>query len=41
MKTFDWENYSWKYLSLIGDEQVIDLQRTKVYAFFRFCTVSW
>ena len=29
----DWENSSWKYLSLIGDEQVISLQRTKVYVF--------
>ena len=28
-----WENHSWKYLSLIGDEQVISLQRTKVYVF--------
>ena len=25
------ENYSWKYLSSIGDERVINLQRTKVY----------
>ena len=33
MKTINWENYSWKYLSLIGDEQVISLQRTKVYVF--------
>ena len=33
VKTTDWENYSWKYLSLIGDEQVINLQRTKVYVF--------
>ena len=33
MKTIDWENSSWKYLSLIGDEQVISLQRTKVYVF--------
>ena len=33
VKTIDWENYSWKYLSLIGDEQVISLQRTKVYVF--------
>ena len=32
VKTIDWENYSWKYLSLIGDERVINLQRTKVYA---------
>ena len=33
MKTIDWENSSWKYLSLIGYEQVISLQRTKVYVF--------
>ena len=36
MKTIDWENSSWKYLSLIGDEQVISLQRTKVYVFSDF-----
>ena len=35
MKTIDWEDYSWKYLSLIGDEQVISLQRTKVHVFSR------
>ena len=33
VKTVDWENHSWKYLSLIGDEQVISLQRTKVNVF--------
>ena len=33
VKTIDWENSSWKYFSLIGDEQVISLQRTKVYVF--------
>ena len=33
VKTIDWENSSWKYLSLIGDEQIINLQRTKVYVF--------
>ena len=31
VKTLDWEDHSWKYLSLI--EQVISLQRTKVYVF--------
>ena len=36
LETFCWENYSWKYLSLIGDERVINLQRTKVYVFFGF-----
>ena len=33
VKTINWEDSSWKYLSLIGDEQVISLQRTKVYVF--------
>ena len=33
VKTIDWEDYSWKYLSLIVVEQVISLQRTKVYVF--------
>ena len=28
-----WKNHSWKQLSLIGDETVINLQRTKVYIF--------
>ena len=28
-----WENDSWKQLSLIGDETVINLQRAKVYVF--------
>ena len=30
---FHWKNHSWKQLSLIGDETVINLQRTKVYVF--------
>ena len=28
-----WEKHSWKHLSLIGDETVVNLQRTKVYVF--------
>ena len=32
VKTIEWENYSWKYLSSMGDEQVISLQRTKVFS---------
>ena len=31
--TIGWENHSWKYLSLIGDERFINLQCTKVYVF--------
>ena len=33
LETICWEDYSWKYLSLIGDERIINLQRTKVYVF--------
>ena len=28
-----WEKQSWKHLSLIGDEDIINLQRAKVYVF--------
>ena len=31
--TIGWENHSWKYLSLVGDERIINLQHTKVYVF--------
>ena len=33
LETVGWENHSWKYLSLIGDERVINFQRKKVYGF--------
>ena len=33
LETIGWENHPWKYLSLIGDERIIILQRTKVYVF--------
>ena len=33
VKTINWESSSWKDLSLIGDERIINLQRTKVYVF--------
>ena len=35
----NWEDSSWKHLSLIGDEQVISLQRTKVYVFL-YCVLE-
>ena len=40
--TIGWENHSWTYLSLTGDEQVISLQRTKVYVFFQilYCVLG-
>ena len=31
--TIRWEKHSWKYLSLIGDETIMNLQRAKVYVF--------
>ena len=33
LETIGWEKHSWKYLSLIADERIINLQRTKVYVF--------
>ena len=33
LETIGWENHSWRYLSLIGDERITNLQRTKVYVF--------
>ena len=33
LETIGWKNHSWKYLSSIGDERVINLQRTKVFVF--------
>ena len=33
LETIGWENHSWKFLSLIGDERIINLQRTKVHVF--------
>ena len=41
LETIGWEIHSWKFLSLIGDETVINLQRTKVYVFSGFCIVPW
>ena len=33
LEAIGWENHSWKYLSFIGDERIINLQRTKLYVF--------
>ena len=33
ISTINWEDSSWKYLSLVGDEEVISLLHTKVYVF--------
>ena len=41
LETIGWKKHSWKYLSLIGDERISNLQRTKVERLFRFCIVSW
>ena len=36
LETIGWENHSWKHLSLIGDERIINIQRTKVCVFSDF-----
>ena len=33
LETIGWEKHSWKYLLLIDDERIINLQRAKVYVF--------
>ena len=33
VNTINWEDSSWKYLTLVGDEDVISLLHTKVYVF--------
>ena len=33
VNTINWEDSSWKYLSLVGDEEVISLSHAKVYVF--------
>ena len=33
LETIGWENHLWKYLSLFGDERIINLHSTKVYVF--------
>ena len=33
LETIGWEKHSWKYLSLIGEERIINLQHTKVHDF--------
>ena len=33
LETIGWEKHSWKYVSLIGDERITNLHRTKVYVF--------
>ena len=39
LETIGWENHSWKYLSLIGDERVINLQRPRSTSFLILCCV--
>ena len=41
VNTINWENFARKYLSLIGDEQIISSQHTKKLRIFIFCIVSW
>ena len=40
LETIGWEHHSWKYMSLFGDERIINLQRTKVYVFSRIWNLT-
>ena len=41
LETIHWEKHSWKCLSLIGDERIINLQHTKVYVFSERSIKIW
>ena len=41
LETIVWENHSWKYMSLIGDERIINFQRTKVCVFSDSVLCFW
>ena len=41
VKTINWGDFSWKHLSLNGDETVISLLAQKGLRILRFCIVSW
>ena len=36
-----WERHSWKHLSLIGDETIINLSTRESLRLLRFCVVPW
>ena len=37
----NWEDLSWKQLSLVGDEEIISLSHAKVYVFSNSVFVLW
>ena len=37
----NWEDSSWKQLSLVGDEEVISLSHAKVLRILRICVMPW
>ena len=41
VKTINWEDSSWKHLSLVGGEKVISLSHTKGSRIFRFRVMPW
>ena len=41
VNTINWEDSSWKHLSLVGDEEVISLSNTNGLRIFRFCIMPW
>ena len=41
VKTINWEHSSWKYLSWVGDAEVISLLHTKGLRILGFCIMPW
>ena len=41
LETIGWENHSWKYLSLIGDEKNHQSSMHEGLRLFGFCVVLW
>ena len=40
VNTINWDDSSWKHLSLVGDEEVVSLSHARVHI-FRFCVRPW
>ena len=41
VNTINWDDSSWKHLSLIGDEEVVSLSRARGLRIFRLCVLLW
>ena len=41
VNTINWEDSSWKHLSLVGDEEIISLSHAKVHVFADSVLMPW